>query len=330
MSREQQKERIEEEIVSRWISLRCPSAVISWANHLSSVGSDRSCTRFKLHEQEGESPKIGIGISGFQPSGYRKSWRQEIGNLHAENPRINLSIQPLGHAAGIRSRWNFSCRKFEVWEDRRTMALKWSRSVHLEGTHGGDLRIREIPRKESHLSTLRDSKNQESWGQSIRAFWKCEVRNPDKVESSIGSLHKGNPDFDMDRPSIETHGGNLSTREKSRKGVHRNFRIWHFRSFEDKKSEHFDIENPEITKRQEPSIIGGCMATIEVFGKNPDKAEGSIAGPTDVMSENWDIKIQRIRGPMDKRSMHSGIWKPKTPKGDNAAVLWWLVTWTRA
>jgi hypothetical protein len=128
------------------------------------------------------------------------------------------------------------------------------------------------------------------------------------VESSIGSLHKGNPDFDLDRPSVETRGGNLRAREKSRKGgVHRNFRIRHFGSSEDEKSEHFGIENPEIVKRQEPSIIGGCVATIEVFGKNPDKAEGSVAGLADVTSENRDIGIRRIGGPVDKRSMHFGI-----------------------
>jgi hypothetical protein len=50
-SRREQEERTEEEIVSRQISLRYPSV----------VGSARSCMRFKLREQEGESFE-GVGI----------------------------------------------------------------------------------------------------------------------------------------------------------------------------------------------------------------------------------------------------------------------------
>jgi hypothetical protein len=62
----------------------------SWSNYPSAVGSDRSYTRFKLREQEGESPERHWRI-GYQHSGYRKSRRQEIGNLQGENPKTHQS-----------------------------------------------------------------------------------------------------------------------------------------------------------------------------------------------------------------------------------------------
>jgi hypothetical protein len=66
--------------VNHRTSLRYPSA----------MGSDRSCTGFKPSQAEQKSQK-GIGISGLQKLGYRKSRGQEIGSLHSENPEFDLS-----------------------------------------------------------------------------------------------------------------------------------------------------------------------------------------------------------------------------------------------
>jgi hypothetical protein len=49
--------------------------------------------RFKLREQEGESPERHWCI-GISHSGYRKSRRQEIENLQGENPETHQRSDP--------------------------------------------------------------------------------------------------------------------------------------------------------------------------------------------------------------------------------------------
>jgi hypothetical protein len=75
------------------------------------------------------------------------------------------------------------CRSISASEVAKSREV--IRTVHHRRTRGGDQSIREISRKKSRPSALRESGNRESRGQEVHTFWNCEVRNPDKEESSV-------------------------------------------------------------------------------------------------------------------------------------------------